>query len=659
MDGGRCPPYNYMRIYILTASLMAFLFCASSASAAALHYNDGSVISSDTSWQGKVEVEGILSVPDGVTLTIMPGTVVSFMKTAASVKEGGEGEASEVLIPGSGIRVEGKVIAEGTKDGVISFTSTEPKPAPGDWGCIFLDHSKGSVFKYCRFEYSAYTIHAHFSRLDVSRCIITKNEDGSRIGVSRVGFDHCDITDNTGKGLNFRQCAGHVTDCNITGNQDGIFLNEKDAGIKIEDNNIYSNKGMDLRLGEFHKEDVTLAGNWWGSADLAEIKKRVYDHDDDQEIGAAVIVPAGKIVVGAGVGGGLLVSVKWKFKTGGYVDCSPAIDHGVVYFGSWDKGFYALKADTGELLWKFQTGDCVDSSPAVSDGVVVFGSWDRNIYCLNTNDGSLKWKYTMPPSNFDDHRQASPAIGYKRVYMGGFDGKVYALDIDTGKKIWDFQTEGPIRSRLIYESWIIVGEGPIGYEILIGGSADGSLHAWDVKNGMQEWFFKTSGAVFSSPSVGFENIVRPPDCMDCPSGSTPSKIYFGSRDGNVYCNLFDKKIWSYTTGGPIEYSSPLVANGLVYIGSTDGKLYALDREKGTLAWSFDCGAVIYSSPVLSGNRVAIGDNAGHVYFLDSKTGAPCGTFQAGDAVQGLSAGSDGTVYTGSRDGYLYALSTSE
>jgi outer membrane protein assembly factor BamB len=54
-------------------------------------------------------------------------------------------------------------------------------------------------------------------------------------------------------------------------------------------------------------------------------------------------------------------------------------------------------------------------------------------------------------------------------------------------------------------------------------------------------------------------------------------VYFGSFDSDVYAIQANTgaKRWNYTTGGPIP-SSPIVANGLVYIGSYDGNLYAIN-----------------------------------------------------------------------------------
>ena len=62
---------------------------------------------------------------------------------------------------------------------------------------------------------------------------------------------------------------------------------------------------------------------------------------------------------------------------------SPAVANGVVYVGSDDNKFYALKTTTGEILWNYPTGDYVDSSPAVANGKVYVGSYDGNVYAFH------------------------------------------------------------------------------------------------------------------------------------------------------------------------------------------------------------------------------------------------------------------------------------
>ena len=78
----------------------------------------------------------------------------------------------------------------------------------------------------------------------------------------------------------------------------------------------------------------------------------------------------------------------WRFKTGGGITTSPAIDKdGVIYITR-----YAIYPN-GTLKWKFEEGGWMTSSPAIAeDGTVYIGNRDGHLYAINPN-GTLKWKY--------------------------------------------------------------------------------------------------------------------------------------------------------------------------------------------------------------------------------------------------------------------------
>jgi len=114
------------------------------------------------------------------------------------------------------------------------------------------------------------------------------------------------------------------------------------------------------------------------------------------------------------------------------------------------------------------------------------------------------------------------------------------------------------------------------------------------------------------------------------------------------------QVWNYTTGNWIA-SSPAVENGMVYIGSEDGHVYAITANTGTVAWNDQIGNYVSSSPGISGNIVYIGSGDGNLYALDAGTGAVVWKYQAGASISSSPAITDGTVYAGSEDGTLSAL----
>ena len=139
---------------------------------------------------------------------------------------------------------------------------------------------------------------------------------------------------------------------------------------------------------------------------------------------------------------------KWSFRTGDWIDASPAIaSNGVVCFGGWDHKFYALNPD-GSKRWEFSTGGPVDSSPAtVVDGTIYFGSHDKKFYALSP-EGKLRWAFPT-----DGAVLSSPAINCDgTIYFTSADGRLYALNPDGSQK-WALWTGG------VRESSPVIGGG--------------------------------------------------------------------------------------------------------------------------------------------------------------------------------------------------------
>jgi outer membrane protein assembly factor BamB len=119
--------------------------------------------------------------------------------------------------------------------------------------------------------------------------------------------------------------------------------------------------------------------------------------------------------------------------------------------------------------------------------------------------------------------------------------------------------------------------------------------------------------------------------------------------------------WSYTTGRPVG-SSPAVANGVVYVGAYDHKVYALDASTGQKLWSTAAGSFVYSSPAVANGVVYVGSNHGEVFALDASTGQKLWSYATGNSISSSPAVANGVVYVGSNDypgdGKVYALDAS-
>ena len=176
------------------------------------------------------------------------------------------------------------------------------------------------------------------------------------------------------------------------------------------------------------------------------------------------------------------------------------------------------------------------------------------------------------------------------------------------------------------------------------------------------WRFHTKGKIFSSPTIG--------------SGVA----YVGSTDGRLYAVRANDgtKLWAFATRGAVN-STPAVANGTVFFSSLDGNVYAVDAARGTQKWRFRTGGerrftapgihgiapstelmpdpfdVFLSSPAVAGGTVYIGSGDHNVYALDAQSGALRWKFATGNVVHASPAVHRGLVFIGSWDRFFYAL----
>lgn len=167
----------------------------------------------------------------------------------------------------------------------------------------------------------------------------------------------------------------------------------------------------------------------------------------------------------------------------------------------------------------------------------------------------------------------------------------------------------------------------------------GSTGAADVSaNGTLKWTFTAGDAIHSSPSV------------------VNGVVYFGSRDYHIYAldAATGRQLWSFKTGSWVE-SSPVVVNGVLYCGSNDGHLYALDAATGVEKWRFKAKYGMRSSPAVANGKVYIGSDDYHLYAVDALTGKELWNLGTKNLVISSPVVTEGVVVVGSMDGSCYAL----
>ncbi len=112
------------------------------------------------------------------------------------------------------------------------------------------------------------------------------------------------------------------------------------------------------------------------------------------------------------------------------------------------------------------------------------------------------------------------------------------------------------------------------------------------------------------------------DSIESSAAIVDGVVYVGSMDASVYAidAVTGKLRWRYATECPVQESSPCVYNGTVYIGDLNGVLHAVDAVSGKGRWKFEAEMEIKSSPNCIENRVYFGSYDQNLYCISADTG---------------------------------------
>jgi outer membrane protein assembly factor BamB len=271
-----------------------------------------------------------------------------------------------------------------------------------------------------------------------------------------------------------------------------------------------------------------------------------------------------------------------------------------------DATLHAIDKYTGKELWSRRLGALSASTPAVS-GNTVYAT------VLSRSSGSQSGRVVALDTADGHFRwardlpsrcESSPLLDKGKLFFGSQNGTVYALNAATGNVLWTYHAAGAVKASPSLSNGV-----------LYFGDYSGQLQAVRESDGHRLWISGSGGALLGSGTFY----------------STPAvmygRVFLGNTDGRVYAydRVSGKLDWAVQTGAYV-YASPALTNapGLgptVYLGSYDGTFYAMDARSGHIDWRYHAAGRISGSATIIGRIVYFADlGAHHTTGLGISTG---------------------------------------
>jgi outer membrane protein assembly factor BamB len=270
-------------------------------------------------------------------------------------------------------------------------------------------------------------------------------------------------------------------------------------------------------------------------------------------------------------------------------------------------------------LWVHPGGSLLEFPPSLSGDHIFQLADDGTLSAINLHTGHTFWQRRLGSLS-----ASTPAAVGNVVYATVLarspsihKGLVVALAYATGRPLWSRDLPSPSESSpLVYRG------------MLFFGSQNGTVYALSAHNGSVLWTYHASGAVKASPTL---------------SGGV---LYFGDYSGHVQAldartgrRLWDSGSEGALLGSGTFYSTAAVMYGRVFLGNTDGRVYAYDASSGKLDWAVQTGAYVYASPAIAnapglGPTVYAGSYDGAFYALNARSGHIEWRFHPGGRISG-------------------------
>jgi outer membrane protein assembly factor BamB len=283
--------------------------------------------------------------------------------------------------------------------------------------------------------------------------------------------------------------------------------------------------------------------------------------------------------------------------------CSPVVYDGVVYFladndwGSSEDSVWALNAVSGNVLWARSAHGDTDDAVTVIGNLLYYSS--DSLFCCNRFTGETLWSFA--PEGGEGKISGTPVISDGNVYFDWSDDG--SAQIDTVFAL------GAFSGNPIWKTALPEGNVQSCYTLYLGSlfvpTNDGPLYALDILDGTISWTnIDSQGGYWDSSPVVDDGVIY----IGCYDG------YVRAIDVNNGLTIWQTQIFT----GAVE-ATPAFYDGVVYVGAS--MVFALSAADGDTLWSIDIGG-IHGSPGMADGVLYWGDTStgGIIHAVEMATG---------------------------------------
>jgi eukaryotic-like serine/threonine-protein kinase len=248
------------------------------------------------------------------------------------------------------------------------------------------------------------------------------------------------------------------------------------------------------------------------------------------------------------------------------------------------------------VRWQREIGPASLGNPLLANGTLYAGNQRGVLFALDAETGESRWTH----DGFGGH-VAEVTVAGGVVYAAGMSAEVRALTESDGSLLWSI----PLNDA-VYGAPLLVDHG------LYLTTASGMVYAVDLESHEIIW----------SANHGERGIAAPVfDAGRIYASLPPNLVALDAQSGDL--------LWEVESSAGY-FAFPAAANGMVYAGSGDRRLYAFNAETGEIAWSFEAQGDAWSTPLVTDDTLYIGNSDHYLYALDSATGRQRWRFETDD-----------------------------